>query len=1272
MGLAFLDALERAGHADRFARLEHQGVPVGGIGERIHVHVRVADDGGVGEVQVACLVPCAVAGGRVGLGGVRDDERDADVVGVHLQRLLRVVAVRLLLAFLLEGRGIDLLQVDARGHVRGLGDDLVGFARLAVDGLGPRVGHLVGHGDALALEVEHPAGLVLVVGAHQVEVGLGRVGRDLAVVVGVHGEQVAAELRGVEAAARDLLAPGREHLAVPVQITRGVDGPVAQVLVVLGGQLVRAAPVRDGLVGAVRGQDAGIQSVEERVVQIHALAVDAVAADLHGHVLGRVDLLQRVGDGVGLVAPVVRDLRGGVLHRVAVLDLGDGHRHDHLVGVAQQRLVDARVLQRVVILVGFLAVRLQVVGLRVAGNGLAGRGDLGVHGFGEGVEHPVLVLDVELAGAVPAGLVKDLHVLRVEGQVLLVVVVRHAQAPYLVGGVGEPGGVDVDAVVHLVAQQRGLAVDADGRVLLRVLLGGLDDRRLVLDLVGRGDAVVDGQRGLVADGLVGGRVLVHLGLEAQQHARVGAGLPVGGNPVLGERGLERVVGFVPLHLVGALRDDAAGSQVGDLQGLLVRGGVLGIGVAQLDGGHRICLVRRDLRVHAHGVFHGLAGEHGLGVDAGLVAALGGFGDDLLVDRGNGHADLRRVGVHRAAADRLAALVVEVVALRVRARVELVALRLAVGFEQLHGVEVHVERDHDADLLRGLQVLLRGLVGVLRADRDLGALGGDVELVGHVPAGLVQVVDAGVGLVGGVLLVDLDVGGVLQVEDAIDVGEVVGPRDLGHAAQSCGQGAGDDRRHLVAETVVLVVAAHLVALGRIDGQLPLAADLHGPRLVGVGCPHEHRRLVGRSGLVVPLLVRLVGQLDLLALGGTLFDGARQVEPDLARAVPEHRLRDVRSLRGGGRGPGLPVDHDIELVGLVLAVDEHLAGLPVDPLVRTGQIIGDGIGCQRVEQVRGDAAVDDHAHLVAHEERLLIDALLVGPTLVLGHESAGLVQHPHLVRGRRDLAHAVAVAGLAVGQAAGAVVSVPARHGTVVDLVVAAGGFGRLWHVQRVEAGMRGGGVRLDHALAIDGIVDGNVRRHDVAVRVGHGHLAHVVLLGAADHHVPGVDRVVDPELAGGVGMRLDVRRVQRTGRDGVVAVPHRVAGPVGQPFLGRGGGLLAGLLAVVLSLVGDRLGHVALLRHVNVPPALARRPRLPRGVHVLEGRAHCGAALVGCGEPLRHRLLGAVNATPVQGRGAVHVLGLRPVAGQGDRVRSILGVARLARHLRSLRADAQMI
>lgn len=109
-------------------------------------------------------------------------------------------------------------------------------------------------------------------------------------------------------------------------------------------------------------------------------------------------------------------------------------------------------------------------------------------------------------------------------------------------------------------------------------------------------------------------------------------------------------------------------------------------------------------------------------------------------------------------------------------------------------------------------------------------------------------------------------------DAIDVGEVVGPRDLGHAANPVGRVPGNDRRHLVAETVVLVVAAHLVALGRIDGQLPLAVNLHGPRLVGVGRPHEHRRLVGRSGLVVPLLVRLVGQLDLPALGGTLFDGA----------------------------------------------------------------------------------------------------------------------------------------------------------------------------------------------------------------------------------------------------------------------------------------------------------------------------------------------------------------------------------------------------------------
>ena len=324
------------------------------------------------------------------------------------------------------------------------------------------------------------------------------------------------------------------------------------------------------------------------------------------------------------------------------------------------------------------------------------------------------------------------------------------------------------------------------------------------------------------------------------------------------------------------------------------------------------------------------------------------------------------------------------------------------------------------------------------------------------------------------------------------------------------------------------------------------------------------------------------------------------------------------------------------------------------------------------MRGNAAVDDHANLVAHQERLLIDALLVGPVLVLGDQSAGLVQHPHLVRGRRDLSHAVAVAGLAIGQATGAVVAVPARDRTILDRIVGTGGLRALGHVQRVFAGMRGGGVRLDHALAVDGVIDADIRLDDIAVRVGHGDLAHAVLLGTADHHVLRVDRVVDPEPAAGVGMRLDVRRVQATGGDGVVPVGHRVAGLVGQPLRRRGGGLLAGLLGIRLALVGDRLGHAALPGDIHIPPTLARRPRLPRGVHIRVGRAHGGIALIGRGELLRHRLLGAVDATPMQDRGAAHVLGLRPVGGQADHIRRIGGVTRLARHLRSLRAHAQMI
>mgnify|MGYP000066728270 CR=1 FL=1 len=83
------------------------------------------------------------------------------------------------------------------------------------------------------------------------------------------------------------------------------------------------------------------------------------------------------------------------------------------------------------------------------------------------------------------------------------------------------------------------------------------------------------------------------------------------------------------------------------------------------------------------------------------------------------------------------------------------------------------------------------------------------------------------------------------------------------------------------------------------------------------------------------------------------------------------------------------------------------------------------------------------------------------------------------------------------------------------------------------------------------------------------------------------------------MRLDVRRVQRAGGDGVVAVLHRLAGLVGQPFLGRGGGLLAGLLAVVLSLWETASAMLPCFATSTSHQRLPAGHGLPRGVHFLE-------------------------------------------------------------------------
>ncbi len=75
------------------------------------------------------------------------------------QSVLRIVAVAVRPA----GLAVPLLDVDARCHVRGAGPRNVGFEVLAVVVLRELILVAVGHGEALALDVGAPAGLMGVV-----------------------------------------------------------------------------------------------------------------------------------------------------------------------------------------------------------------------------------------------------------------------------------------------------------------------------------------------------------------------------------------------------------------------------------------------------------------------------------------------------------------------------------------------------------------------------------------------------------------------------------------------------------------------------------------------------------------------------------------------------------------------------------------------------------------------------------------------------------------------------------------------------------------------------------------------------------------------------------------------------------------------------------------------------------------------------------------------------------------------------------------------------
>ena len=1454
---ALLDALQRAGDDGGLAGLEHEGVPIVRI---LQVRdVAFAGDGPVDHLEVLGEIPGALTGRGVRLGRVGDLERDLLAVSGHLQRVLHVVAV----AGLFAGGHVVLLDVDRRGHVRGAGPHDVGLELLVVEDLGELVLDAFGHLQALALDVRAPAVLMRIVRGHERAVRLGRLDGDLAVLVGRGGEQFAAELRAVEAVAGELVALGGEHLAVPVQVAGRVHGPLARVLVELGVQRIHDLPLADLRVGAVGRDDGAVELVEEGAVLVHASAVDAFAADLDGHVLGRVDGLERVGHLVGLHGRVVGDLDGLVPDRVPILDLDDLVRHDDLVGLAEEVLVDGRIVERIMLAVGRILGEVLRLGVALDGDALLR--DPRVHGLRVHVCDAVLDLDVELSGHVLAGLVEHLDLGFVDGDVLVIEIVGDAGLPHAVRVVGLLQ-VEGDQIVAGIAQQHGLPIDADRRVALLlglvVLLGGVVDRRQVVDDVRRGDHVVQRERPLVGHFAVDGSVLRDGAFETDLHLRVRAGLPMFGHVLVrvcdGElvrRGVpgDRVVAF-DAHLRVAGGQLSAGGEVGDLKGLRVGFEVLVVHVGVLDGHDPVSEVGGQFRLRGETVFDLLARIHDLVVGVVVRAALAAFGDDLLLDRWDVAADVRFVGRLGLVVDLLGTRVGQLGAVGVLAERELVARGLPEVLADLGRAlavgEVHHAGQEQADLLRILQTGLRGTVFRLRGRGDLGALDGDVELVGHVTALVRDVRDGGCRVGRGVGLVHADLRLVgREIPDVVGLGVIVGQLDVGDLDEIGRDDAVDHGRDLVAVEELLGVRSGLVRLVRIDhglpgaviaeldpalvrvraplpdgrlvaghgllvpflpiavGELDLLAGLehalgeraldghahlavrrlvvgrveqrlfrgdphpaillvhveqavrvlavdgdgHGrgiqvdvpralgeiiaqfvgahlpgevlrqqavdghaeivlldervrvrvdlvaprrvlgrgglalvgaPYLVGLRVAHVDRRLVGRLGFVVPGFGGLVGQFLLVGRGlgvRNLLDDAADVQFDLAVLGAERGLREERLLRGRGGRVLRGVDRDVELVGHVRTIHIHLdlvLVVPVDPLGRSGPIIGDRVGGERVEQVRGDTAVDHGADRVAGHERAVVAALVVRMLRILGRQGAVGVQHPHLVGLRSDLADLFAVAGLAVALVRIAVfVAGPAGLAVVRDGVVRAGRGRGLGHVQRVLSGDRVQHVRLDDAFARMGIVHRDVGLDGVAVLVGHGDLRIVVLVGAADQDLLAghVDRVVQPEMLGRVRLGGDMRRIQAAGSDLLGLGGDLLARHVGELLRRRRRDRLPGFLRVLSAHMAGRGLHMALLADGHIIVVEAGRPCLPRLVHVPIAERDAFGRVVVLGELLGRGTGRAVQTGPMQRDGARHVLGDRAAAtAGGDRVGNVIGRTGLGEQATRLRADGQIV
>ena len=412
-----------------------------------------------------------------------------------------------------------------------------------------------------------------------------------------------------------------------------------------------------------------------------------------------------------------------------------------------------------------------------------------------------------------------------------------------------------------------------------------------------------------------------------------------------------MLGIIPLRGVLALRHDLAVAQVHHLDGLLVRGQVLVVAVGEHDLRDAVGEIRRQVRGGQQLVLDLLAGVDNLAVDRILVATLARLADHVLLHRRDITADVRFVRGHGVLVHGLGALVRQGRVRRVpggvrgRAERQLRAGLLAEVLTHLFGAaavrEVDLAGQEQGDL-EGLVQALQGLaVLLLRAGGRLGAVDGDVEVLGHVPAVVDDVRDAGLvvgGRLGGVHAHVLGVG--RPVPDVVRRAPVVRDLELlGRFDQVRAHGRVDHAGDLVPVKELLRVGAGRVGLLRVDHGLPFAVRvLRDPGLVGVGLPGRELLGVGRRlGLLVPLHGRGVLHLDeilgrvhghverelvLMLQGHLALVGRAHGGHGVRRLVPADREITAHVLAGGRVGQRVVRDLVVHAVRLDHVLDGHL--------------------------------------------------------------------------------------------------------------------------------------------------------------------------------------------------------------------------------------------------------------------------------------------------------------------------------------------------------------